>query len=131
MSVRWVSRPCHQTSLRGGSVNDAKGAPKSLRTEQLDFEPNLSQRLDEVGGLLRRDVATVTSEHVQAVRPVRPARRVGRNSVREGALGREEGERQWRRDERRAGRCCARGVEGRRAVRGGDFRDEREVKTLG
>ena len=74
-------------------------------------------------------MATITSEHVQAIRPVPPARRVRRNGVRERALGREEGERQGRRDERGAGRSSARGVEWRRAVRGGDFCNEREVKA--
>ena len=103
---------------------------KVARTEQLDFEPNLGQRLDEVRSLLRRDVSAVTSEHVQPVRPVRPARRVRRNRVHERALRREQRERQRRRHERGA-RPTTYAVEGWRAVRGRDFRDQCEVKALG
>ena len=102
-----------------------------LRTEQLDFEPNLGQRLDKVRGLLRRDVPAVASEHVQPVRPVRPARRVRRNGVRERALWREQRERQRRGHERGARPTTTRGVEGRRAVRGRDFVDQCEVKAFG
>ena len=135
MSVRWVSRPCPQTNLwEGGSEStDANWSKSHKRTEQLNFEANLRQRLYEVRSLLRRDVSAIASEHVQPVRPVRPARRVGRNRVCEGALGREQRERQGRRDELGAARrCCsvARDVKWHRAVRGGDFGDQCEVEAL-
>jgi hypothetical protein len=76
-------------------------------------------------------VAAIAPEHVQAIRPVRPARRVRRNRVRERALWREERERQGRRDERGAWRSDAPGIEWGRAIRGSDFGDERNVKALG
>ena len=75
-------------------------------------------------------MTAIAPEHVQAVRPVRPTRRVWRNRVRERALRREERERQGRRDERGAWRGDASAIEWGCAVRGSDFGDERDIKAV-
>ena len=75
-------------------------------------------------------MAAIAPEHVQAVRPVGPARRVWCNRVRKRALRREERERQGRRDEWGTWRGDAPGIEWGCAVRGSDFGDERDIKAV-
>ena len=100
------------------------------RTEQLDFEPNLRQRLDEIRSLLRRHVPAIPPEHVQPVRPVRPTRDVRGNRVGERALRRDQRKRQGRRDEG-CGGGARRAVRRRGAVRRCDFCDECEIEAVG
>lgn len=99
------------------------------RTKQLDFESNLRQRLDEIRRLLRRNVPTISPEHVQAIGPVRPARDIRGDRVGERALRRDQRERQRRRYER-GGARGPRAVRWRCAIRRGDFCDEGDIEAV-
>ena len=67
-------------------------------TEQANLEPNLRQRLHILLRLSRRNMATVTPEHVQSIDPIRPARRIRCNLVRNGRTARGEERERERRD---------------------------------
>ena len=77
MSARWVSPLYLQTDLKEKGVNsrgqNARKRAGFARTEQLDFESNLRQRLDEIRRFLRRNMPTIPPEHIQTIGPVRPA----------------------------------------------------------
>ena len=108
--VHWGSRPSlprdlhtHRAAVSVQRATRPQGPTRRL-TEQLDLEPDLGQRLDKDLSLGRGNVAAVAAEHVEAVRPVRPARLVGRDLVRERAAARaEQREGERGRELRRAG----------------------------
>lgn len=113
-----------------------RGFTKRQRTKQLDFEPDLCQRLDKVRGLLRRDVPAIPPKHVQPVRPIRPTRDVRGDRVRKRALGRDQREGKGRRHKfLRPGAPTHHAAAVRRqrrgAIRCGDFGDQRDVKAVG
>ena len=136
LPAHWVSPLYLQTDLRrekGGKLFAGQarcGASRVVRTEQLDFEPNLRQRLYEIRRLLRRNVPAIPPEHVQPVRPISPARDVRGDRVRERALRRDQRKGQGRRDKWRGG-GARRAIRRWCAVRRSDFRDKREVEAVG
>lgn len=99
------------------------------RTEQLDFEPNLRQRLDEIRRFLRRNVPAIPPKHVQPVSPVRPVRDVRGDRVGERALRRDQRKGQRRRYEW-PGAGAHRAVRRRGAIRRGDFCDECDIEVV-
>lgn len=113
-----------------GKLLWAKRHRRVARTEQLDFEPNLRQRLDEIRRFLRRNVPAIPPEHVQPIGPVRPARDVRGDRIGKRALRRDQREGQRRRYERRGG-SAPRAIRRRGAIRRGDLCDEREIEAVG
>lgn len=133
-NLSFVARQVYKQA-QSAKLSSAKQNTHAL-TQQSYFEPNLRQRLHEHIRLIRRNVSTRT-QHIQPVNPIRPARLVRRDLVRErGPARAEQRERQLRGQTRRAGNLARvvahddlREVE-RRAGTRGDFADEREVDPV-
>ena len=101
LQARLESPPFHPINLFGGQISNYVGQFKGQHTKQFDLQADLCESLHKSSSFLRGYMSTISSQHVQTVRPIRPTWRIRCNKIRQGALvGAQQWKRKWGRHRR-------------------------------